>query len=64
MDIQFDNDTLLFLDEIQACGDAFTALKFLSEDFPCDIICSGSMLGVAVASSSSFPYGYVETWEM
>ena len=64
MDIQFDNDTLLFLDEIQACGDAFTALKFLSEDFPCDIICSGSMLGVAVASSSSFPVGYVETWNM
>ncbi len=64
MDIQFDNDTLLFLDEIQACGDAFTALKFLSEDFPCDIICSGSMLGVAVASSSSFPVGYVETWDM
>lgn len=64
MDIQFDQDTLLFLDEIQACGDAFTALKFLSEDFPCDIICSGSMLGVAVASSSSFPVGYVETWDM
>ncbi len=64
INIQFDQNTLLFLDEIQACSDAFTALKFLSENFPCDIICSGSMLGIAVASSSSFPVGYVETWEM
>lgn len=64
MNIPFDENTLLFLDEIQACSDALTALKFLSEDFPCDIICSGSMLGVAVASSSSFPVGYVETWDM
>ena len=59
MDIQFDTIRISI-----ACGDAFTALKFLSEDFPCDIICSGSMLGVAVASSSSFPVGYVETWDM
>lgn len=64
LDKEFDENTLLFMDEIQACSDALTALKFLSEDFPCDIICSGSMLGVAIASSTSFPVGYVETWDM
>lgn len=58
------DDTLLFFDEIQASGDALTALKFLAENCPYDIICSGSMLGIAVASSTSFPVGYVETWEM
>ncbi len=57
-------NTLLFLDEIQACPDALTSLKFLAEDFPCDIICSGSMLGIAIAKSTSFPVGYVETWDM
>lgn len=64
MNIDFNDNVLLFLDEIQACSEAFTILKFLSEDFPCDIICSGSMLGVSIASSSSFPVGYVETWDM
>lgn len=58
------NSTLLFFDEIQACGDALTTLKFLAEECPYDIICSGSMLGIAISSSSSFPVGYVETWEM
>ena len=30
--------TLLFLDEIQKCGDARTAIKFLATDFTCDVI--------------------------
>lgn len=64
MDIPFLKDTLLFLDEIQACPDAITALKFMSEVFSCDIICSGSMLGIAIAKTTSFPVGYVETWDM
>lgn len=37
-------DTLIFLDEIQACGNARTALKFLAEDARFDIITSGSFL--------------------
>ncbi|MEF9961516.1 MAG: AAA family ATPase [Erysipelotrichaceae bacterium] len=57
-------DILIFFDEIQACPDALTALKFLSETSPYDIVCSGSNLGVAIAGSTSFPVGYVETWEM
>lgn len=64
MDIPFDQNTLLFMDEIQACPDAITTLKFMKESFPCDIICSGSMLGVAIAKTTSYPVGYVETWDM
>lgn len=64
MEHEFNSELLLFLDEIQACPSALTALKFLAEEFPCDIICSGSMLGIAIAKSTSFPVGYVETWEM
>ena len=64
MDKSFDRNTLFFMDEIQACSDALTSLKFLAESFPCDIICSGSMLGVAIANSTSFPVGYIETWQM
>ena len=64
MDKNFNQNTLFFMDEIQACSDALTSLKFLAESFPCDIICSGSMLGVAIANSTSFPVGYIETWQM
>lgn len=61
---RIDQNTLLFLDEIQACPDALTTLKFIGEDFPCDIICSGSLLGVAISKASSYPVRYVEVIEM
>lgn len=64
MNIPFNKQTLFFMDEIQACPDAITTLKFMKENFPCDIICSGSMLGVAIAKTTSYPVGYVETWDM
>lgn len=64
LDKSFDSQTLLFMDEIQACPDALTALKFMAEEFPCDIICSGRLLGVAISRTSSYPMRYVETWEM
>ena len=35
--------TLIFLDEIQACGRARTSLKFLAEDGKFDVITSGSL---------------------
>lgn len=38
--------TLIFLDEIQRCGKARTALKFLAEDNRFDVIASGSLLGL------------------
>lgn len=41
--------TLIFLDEIQVCGRARTAIKFLAEDDRFDIITSGSFLGLTYA---------------
>lgn len=37
---------MLFLDEIQECPQARTALKFLAMDDRCDVIASGSLLGI------------------
>ena len=39
--------TLLFLDEIQVCSAARTAIKFLVEDGMMDVISSGSLLGLS-----------------
>lgn len=58
--------TLLFLDEIQVCPQARTAIKFLVEDGKLDIISSGSLLGLSyledadldVTEPSSLPVGY------
>ena len=58
--------TLIFLDEIQKCANARTALKFLAEDRRFDVIASGSLLGlhygqdadVEVEEVSSIPVGY------
>lgn len=41
------NNTLIFIDEIQKCGEARTALKFLAEDKRYHVIASGSLLGLA-----------------
>lgn len=59
-------ETLIFLDEIQACGNARTALKFLAEDGRFDVITSGSLLGLSygedadenVEEPESVPTGY------
>ena len=57
--------TLLFLDEIQDCAGAITALKFFCSDAPeYDVIAAGSLLGVHIARSGSFPVGYVEMLSM
>ena len=58
--------TLLFLDEIQVCPAARTAIKFLVEDDKFDIISSGSLLGLSyleddddeVSEPTSLPVGY------
>ena len=65
-------ETLLFFDEIQTCGRARTALKFLSEDGRYDIITSGSLLGLtygedddpSVEQPDSNPTGYEEFMTM
>ncbi len=58
----FKEDTLIILDEIQACERALTSLKYFSENAPeYHIIAAGSLLGVALKRESySFPVGKVE----
>ena len=53
--------TLIILDEIQACERALTALKYFCEQMPAyHIAASGSLLGVAVNRQNySFPVGRV-----
>ncbi|MCL2142881.1 MAG: ATP-binding protein [Methanomassiliicoccaceae archaeon] len=56
--------TLLFLDEVQECGNARTALKPIAEDGRFDCIASGSMLGVSYKNTRSIPVGYEKQVEM
>lgn len=58
------NKTIIFLDEIQNCPNARTALKFLALDKRFDVISSGSLLGINYKEVSSFPVGYTEQIEM
>ncbi|MBP5464254.1 MAG: AAA family ATPase, partial [Treponema sp.] len=61
-----EGETLIFLDEIQKCAKARTALKFLAEDGRYDMIASGSLLGLhygqdadsEVDEVESIPVGY------
>ncbi len=65
-DINHEDDCLLFLDEIQECPEAITALKFLTIDKQFDVIASGSYLGLKFNKNSNFSYpiGYVETLKL
>lgn len=56
--------TLIFLDEIQNCPKARTALKFFAIDKRFDVIASGSLLGINYKKVPSYPVGYVEHLEM
>lgn len=57
-------ETLVFLDEIQSCPAARTAIKFLVEDGRFDYIESGSLLGINYRDVSSFPVGYEHQVDM
>ena len=59
-----ENNTLIFLDEIQDCPNARTALKFLAIDNKYDVIASGSLLGLNYKEMSSIPVGYERTIDM
>jgi len=56
--------TLIFLDEIQSCAGARTAIKFLVEDGRFDCIESGSLLGIGFKDVSSYPVGFEEQVDM
>ena len=54
------NDTLLIFDEIQEAPRALTSLKYFAEDAPeYHIAATGSLLGIALHSGTSFPVGKV-----
>jgi uncharacterized protein len=55
------HDTLIILDEIQACERALTSLKYFCENAPeYHVIAAGSLLGVAINREKySFPVGKV-----
>ena len=57
-------ETLIFLDEIQECPDAVTAIKFLVEDGSYRYILSGSLLGVELKDIRSLPVGFLTIKEM
>lgn len=57
-------DTIFFFDEIQACPNCATALKFFKLDGRFDIICSGSLMGINYREIESNSVGYKEDYEM
>ena len=59
-----EGNTLIFLDEIQHCPQARTALKFLANDSRFDVIASGSLFGINYKDTESFPVGYTEELEL
>lgn len=52
-------NTLVFIDEVQAYGHLLTLLKFLREDGRFTYIASGSLLGVTLKTTSSVPLGSI-----
>lgn len=55
------DNTLLIFDEVQEMPRALTSLKYFNEDGPqYQIVCAGSLLGVALHQGTSFPVGKVE----
>ncbi|HJB01018.1 MAG TPA: AAA family ATPase, partial [Candidatus Mediterraneibacter merdavium] len=52
-------NTLIFIDEIQAYPHLLTLLKFLSQDGRFTYIASGSLLGVTLAQTTSIPMGSI-----
>ena len=54
-------NTLLIFDEVQEVPKALTSLKYFNENAPqYQILCAGSLLGVALHHGTSFPVGKVE----
>ena len=57
-------DTIFFFDEIQACPNCATALKFFKLDGRFDVICSGSLMGINYREIESNSVGYKKDYEM
>lgn len=57
-------NTLIFIDEIQAYPHLLTLLKFLSQDDKFTFIASGSLLGVTLSQTTSIPMGSIRKVRM
>jgi len=57
-------NTLIFIDEIQAYPHLLTLLKFLVQDSRFTYIASGSMLGVTLSETTSIPMGSIRRVRM
>lgn len=62
--MQEKQNTLIFIDEIQAYPHLLTLLKFLSQDNRFTYIASGSLLGVTLSQTTSIPMGSIKTIRM
>ena len=62
--MQDKDNTLVFLDEIQAYPELLTLLKFLKQDDRFTYIVSGSQLGIALNQTLSKPGGAIEVVKM
>ena len=58
------DNTVIFIDEIQAYPHLLTLLKFLKRDDKFTYIASGSLLGVTLAETESIPMGSIEVKRM
>lgn len=57
-------NTIFFFDELQACPNCATSLKFFKLDGRFDVICSGSLMGISYNEIESNSVGYKEDYEM
>lgn len=58
------DNTIVFIDEIQAYPQLLTLLKFLSQEGKFTYIASGSLLGVTLSQTSSIPMGSIRKERM
>ena len=56
--------TVFFFDELQACPNCATSLKFFKIDGRFDVICSGSLMGINYKEIESNSVGYKDDYEM
>lgn len=61
----FPQTTLVVFDEIQACPEAISSLKYFYELAPeYHVACAGSLLGIALSHPDSFPVGKVDLLDL
>ena len=58
------NNTLVFIDEIQAYGHLLTLVKFLMQEHRFTYIASGSLLGITLKNTQSVPMGSLDVEHM